>query len=252
MTITRVAVGDNLRQHMKADTWNAFIDAANLAKLHPDRFTNPVFRTAENPSLTCMVRNDSGAAIERGHILGINEPIITPTQNEDEFRTRVGLVGVVPQANDFGRFLVAAESIPEDEIGLAYCSGVVACDVSITHDWLTHADVDPGDATKLDASPHGTAQILWIESGTGVKRAVVRMGPLRDATVIGKPLANVSVNATNAEIEVWRNGAGTGYSITNVKFNWMTGSQIITGGKQVAVTWFSNELAWRITGAECE
>jgi hypothetical protein len=123
--------------------------------------------------------------------------------------------------------------------------------VNISHSFLRRADISPGTTAYLDATPNGSAQILWIEAGTGQKWAAVRLGALRDAIVIGKPIADVTPGGTG-EVTVWNNGTPTGYSIPGVKGDWMMSGQQITADKQTMVGWFAEERLWRFIGAECE
>jgi len=60
------------------------------------------------------------------------------------------------------------------------------------------------------------------------------------------------VGSTNNTIAVWNGTAASGLSISGVRFDWMTGAQNISSGKEVVLTWFADEKTWRITAAECE
>jgi hypothetical protein len=80
----------------------------------------------------------------------------------------------------------------------------------------------------------------------------VRLGANRDAVVLGKTTAPVTVGSTANSIAVWHGGVATGLSLSGVRFDWMTGNEQISSGKQVLCTWFADEKVWRITGAECE
>ena len=93
-----------------------------------------------------LVKNTSGADRARFEILGISAPVFTPTDNLEEFRNRVVLSGVCP----------------------------VKVDVANANHW--HADIADNSAANLKSGGGGAAQILWKESGTGVKWAVVRLG----------------------------------------------------------------------------
>jgi hypothetical protein len=125
------------------------------------------------------VRNDSDAAVGTGGVLGITGLAITVTENADfAGGESTGLIftGDVPATPDHvGKFLVAAEPINPGEIGRAYAWGVFACKVNIGTAGDTRADVADGDAEALASGGVGAAQILWADSGTGVKDAVVRI-----------------------------------------------------------------------------
>ena len=65
-----------------------------------------------------------------------------------------------------------------------------------------YADVTDGDATKLTSGAFGSAMILWAESGTGTKWAVVQLGG-------GLPQRGVLL-----PVLVWRDGGTTDGSKT--------------------------------------
>lgn len=252
MSIKRANSGDLIADHLKADTWNAFVDVANgfrsIINVGPGATGIPV----ESSASTVIVRNDTTSAREPGEILALGAPLVLPSVNATTFSQRMGFAGTVPTSSSHGKFAVLQEPIAAGKLGLAAVAGVVAVTVEISHDWLTRADVTPSLATKLTATPNGTAEILWIESGTGTKKALVRLAARSTAVVVGKTIATVSDGSTSATVQVWRNGASTTYQITGVYFNWMTGGQQISSGKQVVATWFDADQIWRITGAECE
>ena len=252
MTIPRVNRGEGVGKYLAAETWNAFVDAANYHKMRSERGVNILGSGAEFSALTVMVKNNTAIAQPFGAILGLDGPIITLTQNADEFNSRIGFNGIAPAATHHGQFCVLREAIPAGEIGLAALAGVVQCEVQINYTFLTRCDIEPTFTQRLYAKPNGTAQILWAEAGTGNKRALVRLGSHRDAVVRGKTTGLVSVGSTNNTIAVWNGTAASGLSISGVRFDWMTGAQNISSGKEVVLTWFADEKTWRITAAECE
>lgn len=251
MAIKRANSGDALRDHLTADTWNAFVDTANGFQARINVGLGPTAIAREQPNATVLVKNSTGANQSRGAILAVDGPLITPTANQTEFNARVAFNGIVPTASYHGRFVVLREAIPNGQLGLAAIDGVVQTVVEISHTWLKRADVTASSTAKLTAKPEGTAEILWIESGTGTKKALVRLGACRDAVVFGKPTATIAAGSSGT-VKVWNAGSETTYTIPSVQFSWMTGGEQITSGKQVMATWFTDELVWRITGAECE
>ena len=250
MTIAKVNTGDPVGKALKASTWNAFVDAANYHKLRHRGNTQSVFPEDENPATTVLIKNNSGAAVDYGAVLAISSPIITPTANVTEFKGRSAWNTTTPTASHHGKFLIAAEPIPAGKIGLAYCSGVVAVQVNVSHTWLNRCDCEDGVSDYLVAKPNGTAQILWREGGTGTQWAAVRLGALRDAVVVGKTAGNVTADSSG-NVDIYVNGAATTYQI-EVELDWMHGGEGISTGKEVMCTWFADEMIWRFTGAECE
>jgi hypothetical protein len=159
-----------------ASTFNAFVDAAQdfqRRKLSQQSTGQSTSRDAD----MVLVKNTSGADRARFEILGINTPVITPTDNLEEFRNRVVLSGVVPTAaNHWGKFVILAEPIRNGLLGLGWLSGVCPVKVDIVNANHWHADIADNSAANLKSSGGGAAQILWKESGTGVEWTVVRLG----------------------------------------------------------------------------
>jgi len=159
-----------------ARTWNAFLDAA---RDHQARQQNVAGAPAAElrPGGIVPVKNASGADRARFDILGIDGPVFTPTENEQGFKNRVALRGVVPTLADHeGRFVILFEPVKAGGIGLAGVQGVFPVKVDVQDEDHDFADVDDGQCGHLASGRCGAAQILWKESGTGEKWAVVRIG----------------------------------------------------------------------------
>ncbi len=159
-----------------ADAHNAFVDAARYveqlkasggARTGPDQWQTTILQ----------VKNNSGAALDRFNILGIDDVFPTPTNNLDTFKNVPVLHGVTPTTADhFGRFAVLLEPAADGAIVAACVSGVCVCQVNVTDENATTADVKDGDAVCLETGGAGSATILWKESGAGIVWAVVRVG----------------------------------------------------------------------------
>jgi hypothetical protein len=174
----KVQSGDPLQ--IPARAYNAFIDAAHDFQQRTrglDSGASPGSRSTD----IIRVRNDSGGDRQRFEILGIGDPIITPTDNVEAFKNQVAFVGETPAVPDhLGRFVILLEPIADGKIGQALVAGVcpVMLDVPDEDHPYRAAEVIDGDATALTVGLAGSATILWRESGTGTKWAVVRLGNL--------------------------------------------------------------------------
>lgn len=134
---------------------------------------------------TCLVFNDSGSTVPKLGVLGIDSSYIDPTTDFDEFVRRVKVVGVEPDILIHrGKFVIAAQEIPDQTIGVCYIDGVCPAVINVTDDDFIYADVKDGDVTELETYDYhlgqveagGHALILWREAGTGSgKRAIVRL-----------------------------------------------------------------------------
>ena len=155
---------------------NAMVDAALDYRRRMGSQTSRPAVAGSNYSVV-LVRNDSEADRDRFNVLGIDDVVITPTDNLDEFKSRVALSGVKPTVADHvGKFVILLEPLKEGAIGRGLVSGVCPVQVDMTdagHQW---ADVKDDDAGSLASSSSGIARILWADSGTGVLWAVVRVG----------------------------------------------------------------------------
>jgi hypothetical protein len=124
-----------------------------------------------------LVLNSSGANVDRFGVLGVDVPIILPTENLNEFENRVALSCVTPTADHSGRFVVMLEPIANTRIGKAFISGVCVAQTDFPVGDEKFADVFPGNSAKLRGASQG-AQVLWKQGGTGsgLQWTVIRLG----------------------------------------------------------------------------
>lgn len=172
----KVQTGDSLV--IPARAYNAFIDAADDFRrrtAHIGQQVTPGYRQAT----IVLVRNDSGSDLSRFAVLGVEEPVISPSASLDNFKNRVALAGTTPALPDhFGRFVITLEPIRSGALGLAFAAGVCPVQVNVDDDDEQNrlADVADGATGHLRAGLYGSAAILWREGGTGTQWAVVRLG----------------------------------------------------------------------------
>lgn len=155
------------------------------------------------------VKNNSGAARDAFAVLGVDAPIFLPSDNLDEFKFRFALKGVMPaEASHQGKFAILLEPAPASSIVLAALSGLVPVKVNFGDAGDAFADVYDGDATRLKSNPEtGAVQIVWKESGTGDKWALVRFGGGGGAgTLILPGNLNEDLASADAEVDVLIDG----------------------------------------------
>jgi len=195
--VSHVQKGQPLRGNLTAEAWNGAMDAA--ADLAARRNTTgrdwlETFRQAD----IVRIRNDSGYARSRFDILGVDDVVISPTDNLDEFKSRPALAGVKPDVKKhIARFAVLLEPLAASAIGMAVVAGVTVVQVDVKDEGHWCAEVEDEGTDHLVSAGAGSAKILWKESGTGVKWAVVRLGHL-ELVRWGKAMTN------------WHNAAGNG------------------------------------------
>jgi hypothetical protein len=203
-------------------TWNAMIEAAlaQKARQHDRRVPErPSFRQAD----IIRVKNESDHDLSRGHVLGLEEPIFTPTDSEDAFLREVTFGAGVPDVDDHrGRFCVALDPIGAGRIGRAYVAGVCPVRILVTDEEHAFADVDDGRTDRLISGEGGGAQILWRDGQDGEvygyddayedteQWAIVRLGP----DVTGGGFVGITTGGAigAATAPAWTSGSATLYS----------------------------------------
>ncbi len=170
MTLTKVHRGQPMR--IAAETFNAFID---VAQAHRDGQAFHAARTTsvDAPGGSVLVRNVSGVDQLRFAVLAIDGIVIGPTDNELEFQNRPAFDVTAPADEEASRIVILAEPIKAGKLGRAIAAGItpVRLDVEETDHEFAGAmeDVTLG----LQSRDSGIARILWKDSGTGLKWAVV-------------------------------------------------------------------------------
>ena len=158
--LKKVQSGDPLV--IPAATFNTMIDAAQ--DFQNRRHNTHREGQREQPQTgMVLVRNDSGERRGQFDVLGISEPIISPTDNEKEFKERVAVVGVGPLEDHRGRFVVLMEPLEYGRIGRAWVSGVCICRVEMRSENHRFADVRAGNKYSLASYPTGHARLLWVQ-----------------------------------------------------------------------------------------
>ena len=164
-TFKKVQSGDPLR--IPAETFNTFVDAArDFKSRRQSRTREPQFEFRQTGIIP--VKNNSGVDCSRFDVLGIDQPIFTPSDNLLSFQNQIAFVGVTPSEQDhLGRFVVLLEPLRDGMIGQACLSGVCPIQLNVLdeeHDW---ADVEDGETDSLKTDTAGSAFILWKEDASG-------------------------------------------------------------------------------------
>lgn len=180
---------------------NALVDA--LAYVDTLKKTGGQALEGGPPLTWILCQNTSGSDRNTNEILAFAAPQITPTDNLNEFRHRPTISGVTPTTSDRGRFGVLLAPCKNGAAAPIALAGVLAVQIDVTDANHKFADVKNGDATKLASGSNGVASILWKESGTGTKWAIVRLGgaggstsPRRFKALLNGALATGDSNAT--------------------------------------------------------
>lgn len=143
------------------------------------------------------IKNDSGADVPRHGILKVEGSVFDPTDSDAlaAFRETPVLVGIAPEDDPDGIFVVTFEPIPDGKIGLAYVSGIVPCKVNIVHASHTHVTMKDADSVLLDSQMYGH-RILYKPTGTGEKWCYVSLGCMAGPMWVGIAQATIAPGAS--------------------------------------------------------
>jgi hypothetical protein len=169
----KVQAGQSLE--ISATVWNALIDVTQRAKLSQhDR--NDSSQPASRQANHALVRNLTGFDLARFAVIELGTPMITPSDNELEFKNRTSFSGLLPSAFTGARFGVTLAPIASGAIGTAAVAGIVPVRLAVgTLPYACAAPI-PGMGI-LQSVPHGPATVLWMESMGSPRWAIIRFDP---------------------------------------------------------------------------
>ncbi len=175
MTVPSARPGDRLR--VRAGDWNAMALAAMRVEGMGPSLGGPSPALLAATPVVALARNTTATAIDRFRVAVLAAPAILPSDNEDEWAMRLA-VGCSPAtAADASSWLgVVTEPVRASGFGRVVVGGVAQAKVNVLDAAHRHATARAGD-THLRSAKAGQAAILWKESGTGVRRALVWIGP---------------------------------------------------------------------------
>lgn len=227
--------GDRIRS-LPSQLLNGMVDVVNAYR--EGKLGGRTSRVPSQPYI--LVRNDTGADIDRASVLGLDGPIFTPLDSLDSFVNSVAFSGITPTTADHrGKFCVTLDPALSGMLARAYLVGVCPVQVDVTdvgHQW---ADVTDGDYTQLTSGYDGQAKILWKEADdvyygytTGTQWALVRLGEVQSTSDWFKLTSGLSGATTTG-------GTWTPKSSTANRVRW-NGSSWTTIESSVTI-WTGNE-----------
>jgi hypothetical protein len=183
-------------------------------------------------------------------VLGIKgTAIATPTTNLEHWQSAPVLDTEAPTASYARKFVILQEPIRSGGLGRAHLVGLCAVKIDVKDATDEFADCIAGDSAKLRSQPYGRAQILYKESGTGLRWGYV---------MLGVPGSQILLGSTNAAHN--KNASGT----INVYRGTTKGSEVFTSGDTIsAYNRFANlaigtwvlcayvQGGWEIIAAAC-
>jgi hypothetical protein len=130
---------------------------------------------------TVWVKNISANDVTPGDVLGLGNPVITPTDDVTEFRARLAFEGSIPSTSTphYDQYGIVQEACAKTD-GFCRCvvSGITFCKLNITHAADLYCEIANSISTYLTTAPLGSSRILWKDSGTGSsnKWGLIRVG----------------------------------------------------------------------------
>jgi hypothetical protein len=246
----RIHAGDTI-EAISARAWNALVSDLENRQLPSLPFD---FSTAPGSRTAIYIKNIAPSTIPSFGVLGIEGPLYTPSASANAltfFQRHPVLRGTIPAASVHrSKFVIPHKPIKAGQIGRAYIQGLIPVKLQIVSANHTHADVEDGNTLRLRSGYVGAAEIVWKESGTGVKNALIRYPVLDWAVIYGKMEEEILPGETK-NMRVWRQGTSTA-DIEPVKLAWTHGNQKISVNKQVVAEWKRDDQCWSIARAECE
>lgn len=170
----KVAVGEKFK--VKANTWNSFIDAANHYKNTQMSLGSEALRGNAKTGIV-LVSNDSGGLLEQFSPVILDDLIIQPDneEKEQEFKSRVPVFfgKKVSADNKDKPFAILQVPLESAKLGKALLQGITPVKVNIGNESHKYAKLS---AAGLVSTSSGVGRILWKESGTGEKWALLQLG----------------------------------------------------------------------------
>ncbi len=200
---------------MSARTYNHMVEAAK-ANLRDQGKGDEPNRGFQNNPATIKVRNDTGANVGWYGILSLTgqSSLIDPGVNLNEFQQLVDMSGITP-TKPGQPFVVVTEPAPTGFIVEAAIVGVVQVQINVTDDTHTWATTTLGDNTKLTSAASASlpaVPILYKQSGTGTKWALVLLPAIQNAAS-SDGLVAVHVYTSN---DTWTKPANLDFVIVEV------------------------------------
>ena len=144
-------------------------------------------------------------------MLGLDSPLFDPETALSDFQSAPAFNGVTPAVEHFNKFCILLQSLAADDVGYAVASGVTVAYLNVAHEDDQYARALIGENTCLGTRATGEARILWKQSGTGYKWAIVRIGAGGTALEGAKCVtasAQWTDGSATAVIQQWDNNIG--------------------------------------------
>jgi len=194
-TFEKVTQGQPLE--IAATTWNAVLEAAqHYRRQRLGQGGDAELTELVDPANVCLV-TWVGATLPPFSILAPSDVLVSPVAHPHEVRRRPGFVGVAP-SDTTAPFVVTFDPIASGAIGRAVAQGIVPCQVNVSDASHNRAIIHTGATDALDSAAELGVPIIWKESGTGLKWAVILLDFSGGGYATGGFHARLTASGTNA------------------------------------------------------
>ena len=163
------------RMEIPAEAYNAFIDAVRAERSRRHSIEQDAGLDVRQTGII-KVRNQSGSDQDRYHVLALRTPVVSPSDNLQEFKNQVSLDADAPSTpSRCERFAILLDPLPNGGMGRGIVSGVAPVRINVVRPTDNYAELVFGETGHLRSSPTGQTRILWKEAGTGIRWGVVRL-----------------------------------------------------------------------------
>lgn len=157
--ITPAVKGADL--NIPADDWNEMARATtSVLNAQIEKKKRPVPPLSSEGLV--MVRNDTGALVDRYQVVGLGDLVFAPSENLEGFLDRPCFKGVMPAVQHLGLFAVAQRACDTNQIGIFKLTGLCPVRVKIIDDGHEYADVVDGSVAEL-RSGSGSARLMYVQ-----------------------------------------------------------------------------------------
>lgn len=227
--------GDKLRRHITPRKWNGLEDMLRRFQMGQFDHSTPAFYEPYTASVV-WCKNISANDVTPGDVLGLGDPVITPTDNLAEFKSRLAFDGSIPSTSTphYGQYGVVQEACGKYD-GFCRCvvAGLTFVKLNITHAADLYCEIANSVSTYLTTAPLGSSRILWKTSGTG---STDKWGLIR----VGEPSGEILVyNATGSAIAAAASGTATVH--TGTPGSESTTGQTLTVFNRTSVAWAASK-----------
>ncbi|MHC4715903.1 MAG: hypothetical protein ACYS5V_02960 [Planctomycetota bacterium] len=251
--LEKVRPGQPLK--IPAGAYNAFVDSAQWVRGQQAAIISAARQKGRSPGLV-TIRNSTTADLAWFDVVGIGDPIFTPSANLLEFRNRLAFEGNTPDvwthAAAFGAFAVLLKPCRKGDFAPAVVSGVVQVQLDRGHSTHAFADIKDTETGYLESAHFGPGRILYHPGGSGPQWSVVDIGTAAGSRSLMGVLDEDLTDGSTADVNVLYGSAGaqSGETINATDRFLASGDQLDEFDK-VSITYYPELRKWYATAAEC-